>query len=141
MSHRILSNLENLQQRIQTEGIPKEAASTREWGGADVIIKREMDDMTRQWLGHRSEVISLQATTPRRRAVITEHAIELSWLFEQLKVIFAGQIDYISKYDFYGLLAQSALDYIESRPADRDATGLLLAVIATARGFVEEPAH
>ncbi len=61
---------------------------------------------------------------------------ELSWLFYQLKNLFSEKIDYVSKYDFYGLLGQSAIDYLTNNEELQDAKGLLLTVLNTAKGFL-----
>ena len=136
-SSNIKSSLERLEHRIQTRGIPKRAKKVGEWGGADVVIKKELDEDTKNWLGDDVIVISSQNTEPRRRAVITEYSRELSWLFHRLKRIFSGRIDYISKYDFYGTLAQSAIDYLENNKENKDAKALLLAVLNTSKQFVQ----
>jgi len=128
--------LEKLEHRIQTGGIPKRASKVGEWGGADVIITKQLDENTKRWLGDDAIVISFQNTEPRRRAVITEYSRELSWLFYRLKRIFSGKIDYISKYEFYGTLAQSAIDYLENNKHNQNAKDLLLAVINTSKQFI-----
>ena len=114
-----------------------EARIVKEWGGTDVIIKSKLDENSKKWLGDKRYVISLQNTEPRRRAVVTEYSKELSWLFYQLRDLFSGKIDYISKYDFYGLLAQSAIDYLANNGDQQDAKGLLIEVLNTAKGFCE----
>ena len=131
--------LEKLENLIQTTGIPKTAKSAREWGGADVVIKKELDENTKRWLEDQHIVISSQNTEPKRRAVITEYSNELSWLFYELKEIFSGKFDYISKYDFYGALAQSAIDYLENNKENKDAKALLLAVLNTSKQFIQKP--
>lgn len=78
--------------------------------------------------------ISLQENQSRRRVVVTEHSKELSWLFEQLRDLFRGRMDYISKYDFFGTLVQAALDY---QKLGNDQAGLLLGVITAARAFAQ----
>ena len=108
------------------------------WGGADVIVRTRLDNETHKWLGSQPLVISIQSTEPRRRAVITEHAKELSWLLYQLKGIFSTKIDYVSKFDFYGLLAQSAIDYVTKYKEIQDARPLLIAVLNKAKGFCED---
>ncbi|BBO16659.1 conserved hypothetical protein [Candidatus Brocadia pituitae] len=138
MKDSLLTQIEKLEQKIKTTDISAEARTVKEWGGADVIIKERLDRDVKNWLGNQPLVISLQNTEPRRRAVITNCAKELSWLFYQLKGIFFERIDYISKYDFYGLLAQSAIDHITKSKETQDAKPLLLAVLNTAKGFCED---
>ena len=67
-----------------------------------------------------------------------DYARELSWLFYQLKSIFSERIDYLSKYDFYGMLAQSAIDQITKGDKPQDDKALLLAVLNKAKGFCED---
>lgn len=142
MKSDILTKIEDLEHRIENTDISMEARSVKEWGGADVIIKGKLDADTDKWLGDQPDVISFQSTEPRRRAIITEYSKELSWLFFQLKDLFSEKIDYISKYDFYGLLAQSAIDYLNDNEENQDSEGLLIAVLNTAKGFCEdEPAR
>ncbi len=137
MKSDLLKKINDLEHKITTTDISAEAKTVGDWGGADVIIKSKLEEYIKAWLENQPVVISLQSSTPRRRAVITKHASELSWLFFQLKDIFAGEIDYITKYDFYGLLAQSALDYLAKNEEAQDAKGLLLAVLDASKGYGE----
>lgn len=136
MENEILNELEKLKQRIQTEDIAKEASKIKEWGGADVIISNRLDKNTERWFGVQPLVISPQVTEPRRRMIITEYSKELSWLFCELKKIFSGRIDDVSKYDFYGSLAQSALDYIEKNKENKELKKLLLVVLDKSKEFI-----
>ena len=138
MKDSLLTQIEDIEQRIMTSDVSVEARAVKEWGGADVIIKARLDEDTQNWLGNQPLVISLQSTEPRRRAVITNYAKELSWLFYQLGGIFSERIDYVSKYDFYGLLAQSAIDHVATNKESQDAKHLLLSVLNTAKGFCED---
>lgn len=135
MNHELISQIEALKRRIETTDFSLEVEDVKEWGGADVIIKSHLDKDTEKWLEDQPLVISFQSTEPRRRAVITKYSKELSWLFYQLKDFFSEKIDCISKYDFYGLLAQSAIDYLVNNEETRDAKGLLLTVLNTSKGF------
>lgn len=135
MSKNILSNLEELQQEILATDISPKAINTKEWSGADVIIKDHVNTGIQKWLDAQPTVISFQNTTPRRRAVITNYSKELSWLFNKLKVIFSDKIDYVSKYDFYGMLAQSAIDYVIDNKDSKSVNDLLIAVLNKAKGF------
>ena len=138
MEHNIWTELERVEQRLQTEDISRRASTTKEWRGADVIISKGLDNNYRKWIESQPLVISSQNTGPRRRAVITEYSKELSWLFYQLKRIFSGRIDYRSKYDFYGSLAQSAVDYLEKNKDSKDVRTLLLTVLSTSNAFIEK---
>ena len=138
MEQNIWTELERVEERLQTEDISRKASTTREWRGADVIISKGLDNNYQKWLEDQPFVISSQNTEPRRRAVITEYSKELSWLFYQLKHIFSGRIDYTSKYDFYGSLAQSAIDYLGKNKESRDVRTLLLTVLSTSKRFLEK---
>lgn len=135
MIQELIEKLDSLERKIQSGNIEKEASSVEEWGGADVIISRQLNDSIKGWLGDQSLAISLQETEPRRRVVITEFSKELSWLFYQLRDIFAEEIDHISKYDFYGVLAQTAIDYLEKNPENLKCDQLMYSVLDKARSF------
>ncbi|MDR4496997.1 MAG: hypothetical protein MRK02_03585 [Candidatus Scalindua sp.] len=136
MKQELFEKLDELEQKINSEDFFSEVNSLKEWGGADVVISNRLTSDIKKWLGDQPLVISLQKTEPRRRAVITEFSKELSWLFYQLRDIFAEEVDYISKYDFYGLLAQAAIDYLEVNQGNAKCNELLNAVIDKARSFV-----
>ena len=138
MEQNIWTELERVQERLQTEDISRKASTTREWRGADVIISKGLDNNYRKWIESQPLVISSQNTGPRRRAVITEYSKELSWLFYKLREIFSDRIDYTSKFDFYGSLAQSAIDYLGKNKESRDVKALLLTVLSTSKGFLEK---
>jgi hypothetical protein len=135
MKQKLFEQLDQLEQTIHSQAFISEASSVKEWDGADVIISNTLTSDIMKWLGDQPLVISLQKTKPRRRAVITGFPKELSWLFYQLRDIFAEEVDYISKYDFYGLLAQAATDYLEANQVNPKCNKLLLAVVNKARSF------
>jgi len=134
----MLQRIDRIEKKVDSKSYIDEAASAKEWGGADVIISSHLSEDVKKWLGDQSVVISFQESEPRRRAVITEFSKELSWLFDQLKNIFADRIDYTSKYDFYGLLAQSAIDYLKKNEENKDVKLLLLAVLNTSKRFLDK---
>lgn len=135
MNQEISYRLDELQRKIKSKVFLDEASSIKEWGGADVIICSRLKESIKKWLGDQPLVISFQKTEPRRRAVITKFSKELSWLFYQLRDVFAGEIDYISKYDFYGLLAQAAIDYLETKQENAEYDQLFYSVLDKARSF------
>ena len=137
MEINVQDELEKLEKQILTKNISKIASTTEEWGGADVIIRKKMDEKIKSWVEEKCVVISLQDTEPRRRVVITEYSRELSWLFNKLNYIFADKIDYISKYDFYGSLAQSAIDYLDGKKENKNVNDLLITVLNTSKGVLE----
>lgn len=128
----IVEEMDKLQKRINAMDFLEEARVCQDWGGADVIIASQMKKDILDWQNSKPDTISYRKTAPRRRAVITEYSRELSWLFYKLKDIFVGRIDYASKYDFYGTLAQAALDYIEIKKSNANCQELLLAVLDSA---------
>ena len=135
-SEEMLEAIQALEKQIKTEDISTLAEEVRFWRGADVVISPELCPRDASWIENQPMVIGLQQTMPRRRLVITPHAKVLSWLFFQLKRIFWERLRSISKYDFYGMLAQSALDFLESHEDDEDPTELLCAVLETSIVFV-----
>jgi len=135
MNSETITKLEDLKKQVIETDISEISKETELWGGADVIICEKMDRDIKIWLENQPIVISSQMSDPRRRAVITNFAKELSWLFYQLKKIFSERIDYSSKYDFYGLLAQSAMEYLEEHEGEEELTELLLRVIDSSRTF------
>lgn len=106
------------------------------WGGADVMIHDRFLPKHKEWLGNQPVVLSLQSTEPMRRVVITKHAAELTWLFIQLRELYRGRIDYISKYDFYGELAQTAIYIIHTTDEQYELSYLLYEVIRTSKKYI-----
>ena len=137
MNQELIEKLDSLERKIESGNIVREASSIMEWAGADVIISSQLNDSVKEWFGDQFMVISLQKTEPRRRAVITEFSKELSWLFYQLKDIFAEEIDNMSKHDFYGMLAQASIDYLEKNPENLKCDQLLYSVLDKAKSFLK----
>jgi len=138
MNQELIAKLDSLERKIESGNIVREASSIMEWAGADVIISSQLNDSVKEWFGDQFLVISLQKTEPRRRVVISEFSKELSWLFYQLKDIFAGEIDNMSKHDFYGMLAQASIDYLEKNQENLKCDQLLYSVLDKARSFSNE---
>jgi len=130
----IVNELERLETSIKQSLI----TATTEFEGADVIICSTPTDSQKKWAGDQNIVIGLQNTSPQKRLVVTKYSQELSGLFFELQKIFDGRHDFISKYDFYGLLAQSALDYLNSCKGNENLNELLLAVLSQAKKFMNE---
>ena len=135
MNKVLIEKLDSLELKIESRNIVREANSIMEWAGSDVIISSQLNDSIKEWFGDQFAVITLEKTEPRRRAVITEFSKELSWLFYQLKDIFAGELNYISKPVFYGMLAQTSIDYLEKNKEDVKCDQLLFSVLDKARSF------
>ena len=138
MNQELIEKLDSLERKIRSGIIVREANSIMEWAGSDVIISSQLNDSIKEWFGDQFEVITLEKTEPRRRAVITEFSKELSWLFYQLKDIFAGKLNYISKPVFFGMLAQTSIDYLEMNKEDVKCDQLLFSVLDKARSFSNE---
>ena len=138
MSKKLIKELDALKRNIKSGKFGKEASSAKEWDEAGVIISSQLNDSIKGWFGDQFMVNSLQKTEPGRRAVITEFSKELSWLFYQLKDIFAEELNYISKHVFYGMLAQVSIDYLEKNQENPKCDQLLHSVLGEARSFSNE---
>lgn len=106
------------------------------WAGADVVINKSMTKNLKKWVDEQPLVISLQDSFPERRVVITKHALELSWLFIQLKRLYRLRIDYISKYDFYGELAEKAIEIINETNDECSYQELLYEVLRVSKIYI-----
>ena len=71
-----------------------------------------------------------------RRVVVTKYAIELSWLFIQLRELYYERINSVSKYDFYGELAQKAIDQVNETDNKCSADELLFEVLRTSKIYI-----
>ncbi len=137
MQETFWEGLNLLQREIEAGDFMKKAQTVSDWGGADVMISSHLTPHMRRWLGDNHLVLTLQQSQPKRRAVITPYSKELSWLFYRLRDIFSETLDFTSKYDFFGRLAQSAIDYIRDNKEHSDCTGLLKTVLKEARRMVQ----
>jgi hypothetical protein len=71
-----------------------------------------------------------------RRVVITKYAVELTWLFIQLRELYYERIDSVSKYDFYGELAQKAIDVVNETDNKCSVEKLLFEVLRTSKIYI-----
>ncbi|MDD2711164.1 MAG: hypothetical protein PHV34_24570 [Verrucomicrobiae bacterium] len=101
--------LGQLAQQATSGNVPK---AKEPWGGAKVVI-----DFSAR--GYRA---------PGDCHVVTRHALELSWLVEEMQKAFKGLITFQNKFEFYGRLALAANCHLEIQ-ADADLQPLLLTVI------------
>ena len=138
MNQELIEKLDSLERKIESGNIVREASSIMEWAGADVIISSQLNDSVKEWFGDQFMEFPFQKAEPRRRAVFTEFSKELSWLFYQLKDIFAEELNYISKHVFYGMLAQVSIDYLEKNQENPKCDQLLHSVLGEARSFSNE---
>jgi hypothetical protein len=135
MNENILKEIDALRQKIDSGSFLNSPKQQNEWGGADVVIRDQLNENISKWLGNQNIILSFQKDEPRRRAVITEFSKELSWTFRQLRDIFKEDLDYISKYDFYGSLAQAAIDYLECSKEKAECKKLLQTVLDAAGNY------
>lgn len=89
------------------------------FGGADVIIDEVEMPHHPSFLANQPLVLDKSGYQALRRVVITKNARALSSLFYQFRDSGFDEIDSLTKYGFYGTLAQAALDYI-GRHGDPD---------------------
>jgi hypothetical protein len=146
----LLLKINDLTTKIVNEDIQKLAQNNSEiqetlknyekgnnvWSGADVIITEQANDTHKAWLGNQPLVISFQQFDAMKRLVVTQHAVELSWLFIQLRELYSGRIDHVSKYDFYGELAQKAIDIVNFTNDEISYEELLLAVLRQSKVYI-----
>ena len=146
----LIDELNQLREKIINEDIKEIAMEDEEiqyqvenaqrwghyWGGADVLINTRLLKKHKEWLGNQPLVLSCQPTSPMRRVVITKYAVELSWLFIQLRELYYARIDSVSKYDFYGELAQKAIDVVNETDNKCSVEELLFEVLRTSKIYI-----
>ena len=101
---------------------PHLCRASAEWGGADVVITMQPPAAP-----------SRNAFYPEPCFVVTELALELSWLFEVLRDAFDAEnrLDGCSKIEFFGRLANTANRCLSRQP-EVDAGALCSAVLGEA---------
>ncbi|MBM4288346.1 MAG: hypothetical protein FJ135_09420 [Deltaproteobacteria bacterium] len=127
--------LDKLEKQVDTPAFQKQAEKRGEWGGADVIICRKPNEDQLRWSQEQFLALPLPMVPPRHRLVVTPYSLELSYLFENLRDIFVDLLDFSNKYDFYGGLAQAALDYQQAGEG-HSFPELAKAVIGWARKYL-----
>ena len=146
----LIDELNQLREKIINEDIKEIAMADEEiqyivdnaqrwghyWGGADVLINTRLLKKHKEWLGDQPLVLSFQSTLPMRRVVITKYAVELTWLFIQLRNLYYERIDSVSKYDFYGELAQKAIDVVNETDNKCSVEELLFEVLRTSKIYI-----
>jgi len=90
-----LNVLHQLECRLLNTQLPR---AEKEWGGADVVISRNPHSENKK------------SFYPEPRYVVTNHALEVSWLFQELMRAFNAEnlLDSCSKTEFFGRLANAA---------------------------------
>jgi hypothetical protein len=107
------------------------------WGGADVIIELQETERTRHFLGtNQPHYINGINYGSARQVVITKDARELSWLFEKMRDVFRSRIDYLSKYEFFGALAETSNEFIKKYDDTQTTEQLLLHVLETPKKWL-----
>lgn len=138
MKKEMTEKFEKLKTDIYNQNISKLSNDTILWAGADVIITDKISDEHIKWLSDQPMVIGLQSTTPMRRIIESKYAKELSWLFSQLKDCCMTEIDFASKYDFYGILAQTVINHQKKMDDKVVLTDLLVEVVNKAEEFCHD---
>ena len=123
----VKETLKQLSETISSGKIPKAEVP---WGGADVciILKGSPRDKGSMY----SEPYYVE----------TDYPLELSWIFFQLKDAFYAEkvIDYFSKLEFFGRLADAANRAIKAKPKI-SCQDLCRAVVLEAEKFYNERPH
>ena len=121
-----IQHLQQLEATLEKASMPKADAA---WGGADVIVTTHRPQSDRD----------PNSFYPDKRYVVTEHALELSWLIERLFAAFYADelIDGCSKIEFCGRLANAANRCIAKTP-ELSARSLLSSVMHEAFCMYEE---
>jgi len=111
---------------LSTEIVNGKSGNSTLWQGADVVIT------------NKPPIVNEDSFYPAPRYVVTAHASELSWLFEQVRNIFIEIDDYgFLKEEIFGRLGNTANRFLAKNPeADIDET--LLAVMHEAFAIAEE---
>jgi len=111
---------------LSTEIVNGQSGNSTLWQGADVVITSN------------APIVEDGGFYPPPRYVLTAHASELSWLFEQVRNIFIEIDDYgFLKEEIFGRLGNTANRFLaKNSEADTDET--LLAVMHEAFAIAEE---
>ena len=67
MKQELIDKLDNLERKIGSENILREANHIMEWAGSDVIISSQLNDSIKEWFGDQFPVFTLEKTEPRRK--------------------------------------------------------------------------
>ncbi|MGH8827735.1 MAG: hypothetical protein ACRDVZ_09120 [Jiangellaceae bacterium] len=123
------SEMQGVRAGLQTldQGVSSGAVGRgRLWGGAGVRIVRAAPEP------------SAGSGFPDPRTVVTRFAYELSWLFSELWTAFQPVLDYASKIEFFGRLANAADRYQAKAVDGENVRDLLGAVLHEAYAIADE---
>ena len=124
----ILAMIRDLEDLVEGEkwGLDAKACDRwrrRTWGGADTIICRHAPERSK----------------PHHTYVATPFVVELSWLFNYLKVICSEFVDHMNKEAFYGRLGDAANCYTsQSAPEQSNPKDMCVAVLREAVRIVDD---
>jgi hypothetical protein len=112
--------------RLSAEIVSGQSGSSSLWQGADVVITSK------------SPIVQEGGFYPSPRYVVTSHAGELSWLFEQIRNIFMEIEDYgVLKEEIFGRLGNTVNRFLSKNPG-ANIHETLLAVMHEAFAIAEE---
>jgi hypothetical protein len=115
-----MKKLDELARLLANPVLPK---ASRQWSGADVLIASapQPENLMRSF-------------SPRDREVLTEHALEVSYFFEVLRVPFGEEalLDHRSKIEFFARLAAAADACLLEQP---DASAHLVCAAVLREGY------
>ena len=112
--------------RLSNEIVDGRSGSSNLWQGADVVITSK------------SPISDEGGFYPAPRYVVTFHAHQLSWLFEQIRDVFIEIEDYgFLKEEIFGRLGNSASRFLAKNP-ETNSNEILLAVMHEAFAIYEE---
>jgi hypothetical protein len=112
--------------RLSTEIVNGQPGNSRMWQGADVVITSK------------PQIMEEGGFYPAPRYVVTPHAPELSWLFEQIRDIFIEINEYgLLKEEIFGRLGNTANRFLSKNP-EANSRETLLAVLHEAFAISEE---
>ena len=128
--------INSIKQAIRSHRFEIDERDGPEFGGADVIITRDPCESQVEWASVQPFVVDTTGYVPRRRLVVTRHAVEISWLLCQFRELYADVLDYMNKYQFYGEVAQAAEDYLEQHGDDGPVEPVLLNLVDVAEAVI-----
>ena len=111
---------------------PRLSGPMRRYGGTD-------DEPVHHWRGCDVRIVEapFPSYTGSSTLVVTEHGSWLAGLFKDLEKVAWPAIDFRSKYEFFGRMAEAANGWLARHP-DTDRVDLLIAVAHESRNVVED---